>query len=86
MNDTFFGNGQDDFKLQLQKYVDLFSVNTADVRNLSIAALIGQMLSQADGGLKPHLESLLKNFQLAGIADQKASTLHLSGAKAPRGK
>ena len=38
------------FKSELNRYIDMFGVTSADLKNLSVAALIGQMMGLTDDG------------------------------------
>lgn len=76
---TFFNGDPDQFKSQMQHYVDLFGMSSNDIKNLSIAALVGQFMSQTDDqGLLGQLDNLMGMAKSLGLADKKASTLKLS--------
>ncbi len=76
---TFFQGDPDEFKKQLQHYVDTFGISTADIKNLSIAGLVGTLMSQtSDRGIRGQLENLLDLATSLGMANQKASTLKLT--------
>ena len=76
---TFFNGDPDQFKSQMQHYVDLFGVSSNDIKNLSIAALVGQFMSQTDdAGIMGQLDNLMGMAKSLGLADKKASTLKLA--------
>ncbi len=80
IKETFFTGDPDEFKERLQYYVDMFGVSSADVKNLTIAALIGQFMNQtSDDGVRGQLESLLGAARSLGLTDTKASKLNLTG-------
>ena len=63
----------------MQHYVDLFGVSSNDIKNLSIAALVGQFMSQTDdAGIMGQLDNLMGMAKSLGLADKKASTLKLA--------
>ena len=76
---TFFTGDPEDFTLQLQHYVDMFGTSSADIKNLSIAALVGTFMSQTDDrGIRGQLEGLLNMAKSLGLSDSKASSLKLA--------
>jgi flotillin len=80
VKETFFNGDPSRFKSELQKYIDMFGVSSNDVKNLSVAALIGQMMtSSEDGGVVARLESLLSTAKSTGVAQKKGTSLKLQG-------
>ena len=76
---TFFNGDPDEFKGQMQHYVDMFGMTSGDIKNLSIAALVGQFMSQTtDSNILGQLENLMGAAKSLGLADKKASTLKLA--------
>ena len=74
VKETFFNGDPDYFRNQLAEFVDQFGISSEDLKNLTIAGLIGQMLGQAEsGGARGQLENLLNMARQTGIGDQKAS-------------
>lgn len=76
VRDTFFGgtNGHGDgsFADRLHQFVEQFGIDSEDVKNLSIAALVGKMINQSnDDGVVGELKKLLGAAKAAGVADQK---------------
>jgi uncharacterized membrane protein YqiK len=78
---TFF-NGDGDpqyFRTQLEKFTGQFGLGSADVKNLSVAALILKLIGLADSDtIKSELTSLLENVRRANLADAPAATLNLA--------
>ena len=57
----------------------MFGASSADIKNLSIAALVGTFMSQTgDSGIRGQLEGLLNMARTLGLADNKASSLKLT--------
>ncbi|MEC9094383.1 MAG: flotillin family protein [Planctomycetota bacterium] len=82
VKETFFTGDPEYFKSQLGDFVDMFGVGTDDIKNLTIAGLIGTMMSQSeDEGVIGQLQKLLSNATQLGIAGQKGSTLNLGNKK-----
>ncbi len=83
VKETFFNGNPDFFKSQLQEFVDLFGVSSDDLKNLTIAGLIGNMLSQSsnDVGMIGQLQKMLNNATQMGIANNSASSLNLGPKK-----
>ena len=44
VKDTFFTGDPAQFKDEIERYIDMFGVTSEDMKNLSVAALIGQMM------------------------------------------
>lgn len=78
VKNTFFNGNPDYFRDKLQELVGQFDLSTDDIKDLSVAALIGKMLGLA--GTEENSSQLRSLQQMAaniGLADQKASTLQL---------
>jgi len=75
IKDTFFeGNSPERFKERLSQWVADFGIKSEDVKNLTIAALIGRMISGTkDSALKNLLRNAMDAARDAGFADSKAS-------------
>ena len=79
VKNTFFdGTGSDDFKENLMNFTSKFGINLEDVKDMTVAAVLGKMLFESDddnttGGLK-RMQKYLKN---AGLIDRKVGTLGL---------
>ncbi|HBL46665.1 flotillin family protein [Gimesia sp.] len=75
IKNTFFNGNPDYFEDQLQTFISRFGMSFEDVKNLSIAALISQMLVQAEGEEdRSTLNRLLSTVKNLGIADKKVSS------------
>ncbi len=77
---SLFGGDANDFRAEIQKYIDLFGVSSNDLKNLSIAALLGQWILRSDDGIRPQLEALLGKIGLAGLGERKPADLGLTSA------
>ncbi len=69
------GNGNGAFGENLRQFMNQFAIDSEDVRNLSISALLFKMMQQADDQQKSTLTSLLDMAKTLGVADKKAATL-----------
>jgi len=74
VKETFFNGDPDYFKAQLSNWVAQFGVATEDLKNLSIAAVLGKLIGDADDTTRPRLISLLGTAQRFGLDGQKASS------------
>lgn len=80
---TFFTGDPDHFRLQLREFIDRFGIGSEDIKNLSVAGLLGIMMSKTDdGGLQNQLTRLLSSARQSGVADEKASAVISAKAKA----
>lgn len=76
IKDTFFTGNPEQFKAELDRYIDMFGVTSDDLKNLSVAALIGQMMGQtSDQGIMGRLQGMLSAANQTGVAGQKAGTV-----------
>lgn len=78
VKNTFFNGNPDYFRDKLQQLIGQFDLSSDDIKDLSVAALIGKMLGLA--GSDENASQLRGLQQMAaniGLADQKASTLRL---------
>jgi hypothetical protein len=76
---TFFNGNADYFRTQLQEFVAQFGMDSDDLKNLSISALIAKMLAQAeDGPLRQQLVSLLDTVRQAGLGNTPSAALNLA--------
>ncbi len=65
------------FKLNLKTLMDKFGVDTEDVKNLSVAAVLYKFMTQADSDeSRSMIGNLMDMARKAGIADDKASKYH----------
>ncbi len=79
---TFFNGDAEYFKAQLERFIGQFGVDSEDIKNLSIAALIGKLMSKADSETaRGRLQSMLGAAREAGLADTLVSHLGLDLSK-----
>lgn len=75
IKNTFFNGNPDYFEDQLQTFISRFGMSFEDVKNLSVAALISQLLLQAESDEdKSVLNRLLATVRNLGIGDKKVSS------------
>lgn len=74
VKETFFNGDPDYFKAQISTWLSDFGVKTEDVKNLSIAGLLGQLVGSANAETRHKLISLLGAAERFGISDAKAAT------------
>lgn len=81
VKETFFTGDAAEFKNKLQEFVDMLGVSSTDIKNLTIAGLLGQMMGKTSGsGMSGQIEGLLKAAQNLGIGGSKASTLNVTSS------
>lgn len=82
VKETFFSGDAQNFKQQVQHFVDLFGISSTDIKNLTISALLGQMIGKAeDASIQGQLEGLLKMAQNLGVGTTKAASMSLLPAQ-----
>ncbi|MCA9017171.1 MAG: flotillin family protein, partial [Planctomycetaceae bacterium] len=75
IKNTFFNGNPDYFEDQLQTFISRFGMSFEDVKNLSVAALISQLLLQADSDEdRSVLNRLLATVKNLGISEKKVSS------------
>ena len=76
VKDTFFTGDPAQFQDQVVRYVEMFNVSSDDLKNLSVAALIAQMMGKtSDQGVLSQLTSMMGMANQAGVANQNAGTI-----------
>ena len=66
----------------MRQFTGQFGVSFEDVKDLSVAALVGRLITMADNeDDKSRLEDLLRVFRGAGVASQKVASLGLTDGK-----
>jgi hypothetical protein len=76
IKETFFNGDPQYFEVKFKEFLGRFNLGTDDVKNLSIAALIGKMIASTDNAqTRSELELLLEMAHNSGLAKKKASTL-----------
>ncbi|WP_210465865.1 flotillin family protein [Rufibacter roseolus] len=81
VKDAFFqkdSNGHIDFKANLQRFITQFGMNTDDVRNLSVSALLLKMMQQKtlDEATTNTLKELTSTASALGLGDKPVYTLN----------
>jgi len=75
---TFFNGEGEFFEKRLREFVAQFKIGSEDIKNLSIAALIGKMTGMTDDkGVLKELKDMLGVIRSAGLSDTAASSLKL---------
>lgn len=78
VKETFFNGDPDQFKSELSRYVEMFGIGTEDMKNLSVTALIGQMMGLTnDTNVIGQLQGLIGMANRSGLSTAKASSLNL---------
>lgn len=73
VKETFFNGDPTQFKAEINRYIDLFGVTSEDVKNLSVAALIGQMMGlTSDREVLDRLQEMMGAANRTGVAGQNA--------------
>ena len=81
VKETFFNGDPEYFKTEFAKWVKQFGISSEDVRNLTIAGVLGKMIAKAEGGeINDTLQKAMKVAEETGLADEPAS-LALPGKK-----
>ena len=76
VKETFFNGEPEYFKAKFAQWVKQFGISSDDVRNLSIAGVLGKMIAKADGGeIRATLEEALSAAEKTGLAAQPAKSL-----------
>jgi uncharacterized membrane protein YqiK len=76
IKNTFFNGDPDFFKSQLAQWVKDFGIKTEDLKNLTVAALLGKMIaSSKDSGLQSLLKSAHAMAKESGLSDVMATAV-----------
>ncbi|HYG34149.1 MAG TPA: flotillin family protein, partial [Clostridia bacterium] len=76
IKETFFNSDPDYFFAQMKTWVDKFGLTSNDLKNLTVAAALSQMMTLADDSkIKGVLTSLLSQAQRAGLSDKLIGSL-----------
>ncbi|MBA3312568.1 MAG: flotillin family protein [Planctomycetota bacterium] len=79
VKDTFFNGDGEHFQTQLRQFVGRFNMSFDDIKDLSVAALVGRMISMADDDSeRGQLKRLLNAVRGSGSADKRVSSLGLN--------
>ncbi len=81
VKNTFFNGNPEYFRDRLRSLVSELNLSTDDIKDLSIAALIGKMIGLAGSdGIRNELGRLLGLASQAGLIDERVKTLKLDSA------
>ena len=74
IKNTFFNGDGEHFKEQMRKWISDFGVKTEDIKNLTVAALLTQLMATTeDGATKSLMNSVLSRARAAGLANAPVS-------------
>lgn len=80
IKNTFFNGDPERFKSQIRQWIKDFGVSSEDVRNLTLSALLGKLLSSTpEGEVKGLMHSALEMARQGGFADVPAFEALKSG-------
>ncbi len=75
VKETFFNGDPDYFKGQLGTWIQDFGVESEDLKNLSVSALLGKLITDSSGEKRTKLIGMLGAAERFGISDAKAGDL-----------
>ncbi len=75
VKETFFNGDPDYFKGQLATWLADFGVSSEDLKNLSVSALLGKLIGEADGETRSRMVGLLGAAERFGLGDAKPAEL-----------
>ncbi|MFT4586167.1 MAG: flotillin [Candidatus Binatia bacterium] len=76
VKDTFFNGDPDYFQDQLKGFIDKFGLSSEDLKNLTISAALGQLMTAAeDGASKGAIGRLMELAEKMGLKDSPVATL-----------
>ena len=75
VKETFFNGDPDYFKGQLATWIQDFGIESEDLKNLSVSALLGKLVSDAKGEERTKLVGMLGAAERFGLSDAKAGEL-----------
>jgi uncharacterized membrane protein YqiK len=74
IKNTFFNGDGDHFKTQLRQWITDFGISSADVKNLTVAAVLSKVLaSSKESSVKGLIRSALAMAEQSGLADVPAA-------------
>jgi hypothetical protein len=83
IKNTFFNGDSDYFRSQLRQWIDDFGINSEDVKNLTISALLGKLMaSTSDTKMLSVMSSALALAKNQGLGEAPASSVVRSDALA----
>lgn len=75
VKETFFNGNPDYFKGQLATWIQDFGVESEDLKNLSVSALLGKLITDSSGEQRTKLIGMLGAAERFGLSDAKAGEL-----------
>lgn len=72
VKETFFNGDPEYYKEQIASWIDQFGIETEDIKNLSVGALLTNLMGKADGANRDKLLSFLNAADRFNIKDQPA--------------
>jgi len=72
VKETFFNGDPEYYKAQLSSWIDQYGIKTEDIKNLSVGALLGNLITQADGDNRNKLLSFLNAAERFNLKDTPA--------------
>ncbi len=75
VKETFFNGDPDYFKGQLATWIQDFGIESEDLKNLSVSALLGKLVTDAKGEDRTKLVGMLGAAERFGLSDAKAGEL-----------
>ena len=76
---ALLGEEADESVKKIREFVSRFGVTSEDIKNLSVSALVMQMMDKADKKDKGVLSTILETVKQSGLADLPAKKLGLQG-------
>ena len=81
VKDTFINGDPGYTKQQIRAFIDRFGVDSEDIKNLTISALLVKLIGQADAEEKTTLQGILRAVKSLGLGDTPAAELGVVPSK-----
>ena len=75
VKDTFFNGDPEYFKAQAKTWIQDFGIETEDLKNLSVSAMLGKLVGSTSGEKRQRLISMLGAAERFGLSDATAASL-----------
>ncbi|QEG21757.1 flotillin family protein [Mariniblastus fucicola] len=76
VKNTFFNGDPAQLSSEIKKHIDMFGISSEDLKNLSVAALLGQMMGLTnDVNVLGQLQSMMGMANKAGVATENAGAV-----------
>ena len=72
VKETFFNGDPEYYKNQLASWIEQYGIETEDIKNLSVGALLGNLITKADGENREKLLGFLNAADRFNLNDQPA--------------